>query len=170
MKINLGKRWKYLFCFVDNFVYYYSISFKRERETACASGFALGTRVNEKMISPSLPFCQRVLSFFLDNFVYYYSISFKGEKEPAYASGFALGAHVNEKWTRHDAERWRHPGDAAGLPRSLVTVTESVRVTIRRDPTVARGAGARPSTASLTDDDGFFGLLPGTRTGRGREC
>ena len=40
--------------FWDNFVYYYSISFKGEGKSAYASGFALGTRVNEKLISPSL--------------------------------------------------------------------------------------------------------------------
>jgi hypothetical protein len=33
----------------------YSISFKGEREPACASGVALGTRVNERMISLANP-------------------------------------------------------------------------------------------------------------------
>jgi hypothetical protein len=46
--------WRYIW---DNFVYYYSITCKREREPAYAAGFALGSRVRhgEKVIPPSLP-------------------------------------------------------------------------------------------------------------------
>ncbi len=45
----------YFYFYLDNFIYYYSVnSFKGERELAYASGFALGTHVDEKMISSSL--------------------------------------------------------------------------------------------------------------------
>ena len=46
---------------VTDFVYYYSqtdplgISFEGEKEPAYASGLGLGNRVDETMISPSLP-------------------------------------------------------------------------------------------------------------------